>query len=236
MLLWLVFGVVVVICARLLLQACGVRAGPLDGVEFCARDGSGAWVSEVERGRRLQAEADGLAAELARRNLACTAQVLPRPSPLALPERAAIAPQQTAELPPLPEDRWRARDLSVLEGCWILGHNVAITRKDMRTGRIVDHCTAVAGRLCFDRAGNGTNDQRTVCPVEPSVTCTAPLTAQFAADGTLRARQPQVQCRGADVAWMSQTMTCRRVNETTAVCATRDAQGNMADLEFRRGR
>src|SRR5581483_6888611 len=118
-LLWLVFGIVVLMSARLLLQACGLRAGLGGGIEFCASESPGAPVSELERGRQLQAERDSLAIELARRELACMTQAAPRVTPLALPERTALAPQQTAEVPPLPEDRWHARDLSLLEGCWV---------------------------------------------------------------------------------------------------------------------
>jgi hypothetical protein len=236
-LLWIIFAILVVASGILLLRGCGLF--PALGWDFCPRE-SAPYLREVERGAELQAEAAALKREVASHQLTCLAEAAREMPPLTLPEQAGPAqPQQTATKAPvdLPVDRWQARDLGVLEGCWVLGRNAAVSRTDMRTGRLLDRCTAVAGRLCFDRNGNGSYQQRTVCPVEPSVTCTAPLKARFLDSGLLRAIQSQVQCVGANVVWMPHTLTCRRIDDTTAICTTRsDKTGESTDLEFRRSR
>jgi hypothetical protein len=139
--------------------------------------------------------------------------------------------EQCKPAAPLAADRWDKKDLGLLKGCWQLGHDAPVSHHFANgpTGR----ATAKAGQICFGENGTGTHEQTIV---DPGGTwhCKAPLTASFANDGTLIARQPVGACEGSPPAvWAAVELACRRMNDTTAICHGADKEGRV-DLEFRR--
>jgi hypothetical protein len=92
-----------------------------------------------------------------------------------------------------------------------------------------------AGRLCFGSDGRGTHEMRSEYDSQeyPRAVCRAPITARFAADGSIQTTQPEVSCDPPTVTWFDRpnSLTCRRVSDTTAVCVN----GMGVSLEFRRG-
>jgi hypothetical protein len=204
---------------------------------------------------RLQDEAAALGRELvaleealAARRAACPKpEVKPPPVPEPTPEPPEPEPPKVvvpkppkppkppkkvapAKPPDLPADRWRKGDLSMLEGCWVLGRDAPSTLA-IGGGRQL-RGTDRAGRLCFGRDGAGTRDKVSEYAGHPRISCSAPITAWFEGD-TLRTRQPVVDCKpttrwNAEPNWLK----CRRIDDNTALC--RD--GLNFEHEFRRER
>jgi len=51
------------------------------------------------------------------------------------------------------------------------------------------------------------------------MSCRAPVTGRFGADGTFTTTQPAVTCTGASTAkWVGRTLSCRRVDDAQASC------------------
>lgn len=149
---------------------------------------------------------------------------LPKPRP---PQQAAAsppappapppAPTPTAAAPPqpLPVDRWANKDLGVLQGCWTLGRDAPTVMGGSRR----ENCTANAGRICFDANGHGVREQTVSCPSGGTMSCRAPVTGQFASNGTFTTTQPDVTCTGASTArWVGRTLSCQRVDDAHAAC------------------
>ena len=143
--LWAMFAAVVVAGAGVLLRACGILmplavAAPGLAWDFCP-SAPASLSAEAERGEALRKLVRQLERDLADKALACASIPPPPPPPLDLPTRAGTPrPQQTALLKPppppppppkppepakpppaLPADRWAQKDLSLLQGCWVLG-------------------------------------------------------------------------------------------------------------------
>jgi len=147
-------------------------------------------------------------------------------------------PVATPTQPPaLPADRWRNKDLGILEGCWQLGKDAPSVRGD-QGNPFRETCTSKVGRICFDQNGIGEREQTISCPRAGTIFCRAPITAQFGPEGSFRTTQPDVICQeGASTKWHSRTLTCRRVSDDHAVCldSGRPELGLPAqDQEFRR--
>jgi hypothetical protein len=123
------------------------------------------------------------------------------------------------EPPPFQADRWAKKDLSILKGCWVLGHDVRGWRGEIgRPGR-EDNCTTKASRMCFDANGHGQIVSTTVCPIAGEIYCASPITAQFANDGTFTTMSPTTQCqRGPPTRTIYSTRSCRRVDDYHAMC------------------
>ena len=103
----------------------------------------------------------------------------------------------------------------MLQGCWNLGHDAPTV---MGGGRR-ENCTAKAGRICFDANGHGEREQTISCPTSGTMSCRAPVTGQFSADGTFRTTQPDVACTGASTArWVGRTLSCQSVDDAQAAC------------------
>ena len=133
--------------------------------------------------------------------------------------------------PPLPAERWSKGDLATLKGCWVLGRDVPMlhTFADGRKERV----TVKAGRICFDNQGGGVHEQVMIGPTG-RWDCKAPVTAKFWNNGTLVAKQPTVMCQGEPpTRWMATQLTCHRVSDEMALCATVDKNGR-GQVEFRR--
>ena len=148
----------------------------------------------------------------------------PPPNETAKPPSGGAKPAPSASEPakpppPLPADRWEKKDISVLEGCWVLGRDTPIVFGQPGDRGRKEDCTAKAGRICFNADGRGQRDQSNVCPLAGSVDCTAPVTARFGTDGTFSTTQPDVRCRaGVATTWYARTLTCRRVDDGNAMC------------------
>ncbi len=221
---WSLFGVSVLGIAYLLLNACGLLLASF-GLNFCPAP-STALASEVERSRQLTEQAQVLETRLAQRRLACAGTPKPGPAPLELPtSRERPQPQQTMAPkppPPLPADRWAKKDLSLLKGCWLLGHEtkISITLPNGNS----ELCTVKTGRICFDEHGSGQRELSDVCPsLNSPIQCIAPIRAEFANDDTLHTTQPLVHCRPPYVTWnaVKNDLTCRRTGDTLAICRDR---------------
>jgi hypothetical protein len=133
--------------------------------------------------------------------------------------------------PPLPAERWSKGDLATLKGCWVLGHDVPMTRT-FADGR-KEQVTMKAGRICFDNQGGGAHEQVTIGPTG-RWNCKAPVTAKFLSNGTLVSKQPTVMCEGEPpTKWAATQLTCRRVNDEMALCEAVDRSGR-GQVEFRR--
>jgi hypothetical protein len=235
-LLWVVFALIVVTSGIVLLRACGLLM-PALGWNFCPA-APPSLSAETERGEMLNRLAQQLELDLAQKTLACASLPPPAPPPLELPTQPGpTRPQQTAALkpppeppkppppseppkrpPPLPADRWEKKDLSLLKGCWQLGHE---TQTNMaRGGRRVELCTVQAGTICFGEDGRGQREQNASCQSTGAYSCRAPITAAFGDGGTLRTTQPQVTCSPSSITWNSTPnyLSCRRVSDTLALC------------------
>ncbi|MFI4999464.1 MAG: hypothetical protein ACHQK9_06255 [Reyranellales bacterium] len=107
LMLWAVFGTVVIGIGFVLLRACGLPL-PL-APDFCPA-APPTLSAEAERGATLARLVGQLERELAERNLACASIPPPLPPPLELPTHAGrLVPQQTAQLKPPPEPTFEER-------------------------------------------------------------------------------------------------------------------------------
>jgi hypothetical protein len=138
-------------------------------------------------------------------------------------------------LPPhadIPKNRWDARDLSLLEGCWVLGHDGPAQRYDAQ-GRAFERGTTRAGEICFDADGNGKRSS-----VQEftwgRIFCQAPVTTTFDDEGHLVSRQPEVACTGdQQSSWLPRTMVCTRRDDSVADCLDHNPYEDNR-FEFRR--
>ncbi len=139
--------------------------------------------------------------------------------------------EQCKPAPALPAERWSKGDLATLKGCWVLGHDVPMTRTFADGHK--EPATMKAGRLCFDEQGSGLHEQVTV-GATGRWACKAPVTAKFWSNGTLVTRQPTVLCEGEPATtWAATQLTCHRVNDQMALCDAVDKSGR-GQVEFRR--
>lgn len=227
-LLWFAFAALVVTAGVVLLQACGlVVPAALDdwtAWRFCPQPPQ-SFAADAEREAALRREIARLQLELTQRALACASVPPPPPPPLELPQRSERPrPQQTAELKPpppppkvdLPEDKWKKKDLSLLEGCWQLGRE---SRANVSKGGREEECINQAGRICFDAHGTGTRYEDTACPTLGFMRCQVGVRAYFHEDGSLRTEQPDSRCDDG-TRWVGHNsgLNCQRVNERTALC------------------
>jgi len=173
---------------------------------------------------KLKAELAAVQADLRTKLAQCKPVEAPKPLPPPPP------PVAQKPAPPLPADRWAQKDLGLLEGCWRLGRdtagNIAIGGGRSAT------CDVKAGRICFQADGRGQRETSAICPGTGTVRCSAPITARFGNDSTLGTTQPAVRCTPTATGWNGppNSLTCRRVSDTLAVC--RD--GGNFEYEFRR--
>jgi hypothetical protein len=186
-------------------------------------------LDEVEGdGRKLHAELAALETEIKAKLAQCKPVEPPKPVPPPKPVEPPKPPVAAAP-PPLPADRWEKRDLGMLQGCWRLGRD---TEANIALGNRTERCAVRAGRICFGNNGGGERQTTASCPSTGVVSCSAPITARFGNDNTLGTTQPQVPCRPSSASWNGppNSLTCRRVSDTLALC--RDKLN--FEYEFRR--
>lgn len=141
-----------------------------------------------------------------------------------------VAKMQQCKPPDLPEDGWKRRDLSVLEGCWVLGHETPAIRRPDNAPPIQG--TTTAARLCFAKNGRGTFEISNRFPDGKS-DCKGAVSAVYEADSVVRITHPNLPCTpiaGTNTYWVAGSMTCRRADNKQAICTT---QRN-AEMLFRR--
>jgi hypothetical protein len=132
---------------------------------------------------------------------------------------ASCQPIELPKPPPFQADRWAKKDLSIFKGCWVLGRDIRSGRGEIGNPGREDNCTTKASRMCFDANGHGQAESTTVCPIAGTIYCAAPITAQFANDGTFTTTSPETQCqRGPPTRWAHRTASCRRVDDYHAMC------------------
>jgi hypothetical protein len=164
--------------------------------------------------KKLSAELAALEADIRNRMAQCKPIEPPKPVEPPKPPPVAKAP------PPLPADRWAQKDLGMLQGCWRLGQD---TRGSIGMGGRSEMCAVKAGRICFGANGSGERRSTAVCPNTGTITCAAPITARFGNDNTLGTTQPAVRCNPGQANWTGppNSLSCRRVSDTLAVCRDR---------------
>ena len=167
--------------------------------------------------KTLKAELAALQADLRNKVALCKPIEPPKPPPPPPPPPVAKAPPPP---PPLPADRWAQKDLGMLQGCWRLGHD---TEGSIGVNGRVERCAVKAGRICFQANGSGERQTTADCPRTGMVRCTAPITARFGNDSTLGTTQPAVRCDTGGTGWNGppNSLTCRRVSDSLAVCRDR---------------
>lgn len=84
---------------------------------------------------------------------------------------------------------------------------------------------ATAGTLCFDKNGNGQQQQRHECPIAGVNICTARVTARFVGGGRLVGDQAAGPCVPSGSYWVPRTLTCRRIDDMVASCEDKDHVG-----------
>jgi hypothetical protein len=222
-----------------LLPACGLREAlrlPVGATCPAAAPSPAASAlgREAERRAALAAELRGLE----RRLLAlgpCEVAPLPPEPGLPLPSEAA-AP--SAPLPPArPEppaapapdaidpERWRERDVSLLEGCWMLDSDYSVTNVD--TGQTLN---VSYWRACFDAGGRGSQELR----FSNGATCEAPMRAEFRGEELRLHDGANVACSdGSEL--FERTIDCRLDDQGRAQCLSRQGErGGAANVRLRR--
>jgi hypothetical protein len=172
-------------------------------------------------GRHLHTEVAALEAEIRKRLAQCKPIEPPKPvAPPPKPVEPPRPPVAAAPPPPLPADRWAQKDLGMLQGCWRLGRD---TEGNIGLGNRTERCAVRAGRICFGNGGNGERRTTAQCPGTGTITCTAPITARFGNDNSLGTTQPAVPCSPPQASWNGppNSLTCRRVSDTLAICRDR---------------
>lgn len=165
-----------------------------------------------------------------------SAQLLALRGDLAHQQEQCVQPDASV-IAALPAERWLSKDLSVLQGCWLLGREAPTIRGDAGNP-LREDCTSKAGRICFDDRGQGQREQTISCPHAGLIVCRAPIAALFGDDGSFSTTQPDTVCQsGAPTHWHRRSLNCRRVDDQTAACrdSGRPELGLPAqDQEFRR--
>jgi hypothetical protein len=152
----------------------------------------------------------------------------PAPTPVPAPPSPPPAPTPPPVKAALPANQWAQHDLSMLKGCWKLGHEVPAALTD-NNGNLIAHGVTRAGRLCFDSSGHGQRTTENDFP-QGKYACAAPVSATFGSDDTLVTQQPVVICAGTHTRWSERTLACRRRDDNIADCVTGGGQA----VEFRR--
>jgi len=164
--------------------------------------------------QKLKAELAALTADIKNKLAQCKVVEAPKPAPPPPP------PPPQPKPAPLPADRWAQKDLGMLQGCWVLGHD---TQGNIGVGNRSELCAVKAGRICFGANGSGERTTTAICPGAGTVRCSAPVSARFGNDNSLGTSQPAVRCQPSSVGWNGppNSMNCRRINDTLAICRDR---------------
>jgi hypothetical protein len=146
-------------------------------------------------------------------------------SPPATPQAPPAPPPQQQARADLPAERWRERDLGILEGCWQRQTNMQVFDRDSGAVRRVRRW-----QLCFDGNGSGTQELQW----SDGTVCRGRLRARFAADGSLQFNDSGIPCSNGAFIYRQET-ACERRDDGTARCRARQPQlGTVDESIFRR--
>jgi hypothetical protein len=203
--------------SRLAVPPASVAACAVAPDDLAALDGQ---AQADARHGALQAELARLVEEAGRRRLQCPLPVAARPPP-----PHAEAPPTPP--PALPSDRWNRHDLSMLEGCWSRISNMVV--RSVATGRPL---SVANWRLCFDRAGHGTQ----TITLREGGRCTGSVQATFDDERVL---MRATRCTGPGFFFVRSQQDCTRTSDEEATCIGRDLEGpgvgrGIDESQFRR--
>jgi hypothetical protein len=184
---------------------CEASAGGLDALADLLR--------EQQREQSLRARLAEIEIGHGQSRLAC-----PLPSPGQMPE-----PEPRPQPASLPAERWQQRDLGLFEGCWNLRSDASI--RWAQNGRVE---RIVSWRICFDRAGRGT--QRIA--LDSGRSCEQPTRVAFDRDGAARITEIGRCSYDADSFKFRADHVCRRVGDGEASCETREVEGQARGQSF----
>lgn len=202
---------------RALLQACGLRL-PLTGtvLSWCE-------TPQAQGLRDRQADEDRITGDLGARiaalerdlaRLECRADPPPPPLPPLRPKPRPEPPETPSGLDP---DAFEDDDISVMEGCWQLSSDYAV--REIRTGLITEFRY---WRICFDAAGNGTQEMRAT----NGVSCKGTVSGRLAGDGRLTMRESgNLKCDNSSEIYR-RDITCTLDASGTARCETYQPEVN----------
>ncbi len=146
----------------------------------------------------------------------------PPPAPPASPSPATPSSSASPPLAPqvdLPKDRWDHNDLTMMEGCWILGR-AYITTYDIN-GVQAGLQKVHAQRLCFDSSGHGSVTEIMEGLSGPeagqTVECSALLSGHFEPGGSFTAYHNPGRCSNR-FQLHPNSYRCFRQNDGTALC------------------
>ena len=168
-------------------------------------------------GKKLSAELAALEADIRKKVAQCKPIEPPKPVEPPKPPRGRQGAAATAAIAGRPLGAEGSRHAAGLLAARP-GH-----ARQHRLGGRSERCAVKAGRICFGANGGGERRSTAVCPATGTITCAAPITARFGNDNTLGTTQPAVQCSPGQANWTGppNSLTCRRVSDTLAVCRDR---------------
>ena len=220
--LWLGLLLFLVGAAWLLLSACGLTwLGGRPSLIYCVDARAQAakrWTAILAERQQQEARRD----ELARlqREIAglppCPIVVHAEPPVQEPPPEEPLVlgpppkkPPPPEEPPDLPEDRWREKDISLLDGCWSLVSDYLI--RDIETGRTRP---VTNWQVCFDESGQG----RQTLDLSDGTRCTARVNAHFEGAEALRIDDlDNVPCSDGSFIYRREN-TCSRISDDRAQC------------------
>ena len=198
--------------ARLLLPACGVSSPLPDWLRFCpaARTAVDPGTLDALEDQRRQLE---------RRIAVLTRQLYDL--------QCEPAPEQQEAADPVDPERWRARDLGLLDGCWELDSDYAT--EDRTTGETTSY---TEWSVCFTPDGNGAGRQ--VMRSADGATCTGDVTGSFAANGRLVIAEPgDLPCSDGYTIFRRET-TCALTSAGLLDCeSVQPEHGGRGDVQMR---
>lgn len=182
--------------ARLVLPACGLDSPLKDRLRFCPATRTAGNGAALEA---LQAE---------RRTLEQRIAALSRD--LSAIQCEPVAPQlEPAD--PVDPDRWAARDLDLLDGCWELDSDYATEDRDTGETTRYDEWS-----ICFPTGSDGAG-QQTMRSAD-GATCTGDVTARFTSAGQLVIEEPSdLTCSDGYVIFQRET-TCSLASDRSLTC------------------
>ena len=221
--------VIVLVAAALVLPACALLS-PIfgDRLFFCKPERVLVMEERLEDLRAENAALSGEIAALEREigQIQCVTQYFepelpppppPPPEPVPEPEPAPPPEPPIARNEGVDPDRFRERDIAVLEGCWALDSE--FRTRDVRTGRVTFYNQ---WNMCFDANGNGREQMRAT----NGVTCNGPVRGNFSGGGSLVITEPgNLRCsNGSEI--FRRVTSCQVNPNGTASCVSRQPDRN----------
>ena len=208
----------------MLLPACAAKSllgeySPWECNRIEPRPARVALETETERGRYLEDEIRRLERELIARANNCPVQ------PPVTPPRPTEQPEDDQTFD---RDRWEDRDITMLDGCWILDSDYSV--RNIETNVVT---SVKSWKVCFDNAGGGNQELE----LTDGKVCKSDVTAEFSDDGKLVFKDVgDVPCTGG-LKIFQRTITCTLGQDSRAVCKSKSSHGGSeSNVSLRRER